>query len=137
LKPELLKLIGERAHLGAPNLHVPNFIGGSEESAVGWKSHWPDPIRMSGECPRIRLWSIDLQVPNQQFALLTAAALKWNELTNKTTKREMNEPGDPPTCCSCLNSPMPIHRNESGPTALECDDWLLLIHRPNLSNAKD
>jgi hypothetical protein len=26
--------IGDRIHLGAPNHHVPNFIGGSEESTV-------------------------------------------------------------------------------------------------------
>jgi hypothetical protein len=49
----------------------------------------------------------------------------------------MNEPGDPPTGRPCLNSPMPIQRNDFGSTALECDDWLLSIHRPNLSNKEE
>ena len=54
-------------------------------------------------------------------------------------KRQVNEPGDPPTRCPCLNSPMPIQwkANIEKSTASECDDWLLSIHRPNLPNAKE
>jgi len=48
----------------------------------------------------------------------------------------MDEPGDPPTRRSCLNSPVPIKTNDGRFAAVECEDWFLSIHRPNLSNGK-
>ena len=136
LKNRIIQIIGGRTHLGAPHQHFPIFIGRRKETAVWWKSHWPDPTWMSGEFAWIRRYSVHLHVPNIHFAIRTAAAPKWNELTNKSKKREMDEPEDEPTRCSRLDSPMPI-QTKDGRSASECGYWLGLIHRPNLSNAKE
>ena len=59
-------------------------IGRNEKSAVGWKGHWRDPIWISRESPWIRLYSVHLQVSNQQVTIRIDAAPEWDELTNRS-----------------------------------------------------
>ena len=71
-----------------------------------------------------------LRYPNSRCKEI---GMNWG--TNQK-KSEVNEPGDRPTCGPFLNSPVPI-QTKDGRSASECGYWLGLIHRPNLSNAKE
>ena len=90
LKNRIIQIIGGRTHLGAPHQHFPIFIGRRKETAVWWKSHWPDPTWMSGEFAWIRRYYVHLHVPNIHFAIRTSAApkLEWiDEQIRKKVKR--------------------------------------------------
>ena len=91
---------------------------------------------MSDEFAWIRKCSVHLHVPNTHL-IPTGAVPKLNELTNKSKESEMNKPDDEPPRCSSLDSPVPIQTFDEKSTDLECGDWLLSIHRPNLPNAKE
>ena len=91
---------------------------------------------MSVESPGLSFRFAHFQVPNQQVITMTAAAVKGHELMN-SWKNESNEPSNPPTHRSFLNSPMPIQTSDFGSISLECNEWFVSIHRPNLTNEEN
>ena len=109
-------------------------IGRNEKSAVGWKGHWRDPIWISRESPWIRLYSVHLQVSNQQVTIRIDAAPEWDELTNrsKNVKKcatpESQQRAVPSSALRCQSTERQTLKNPQ----LRCvmsDDWLLSIHQ--------